>query len=126
MPALSAAWMARMASLSSLAPYRAPPIGQVPKPMTEVQMSDAPKHRVFIPYGPFHSCSSRSFLRAGVEVVAEAVAEDTDAEDDQTEREAGHGGNPPGVVQVVAAVGDGLPPGGLAGRRAQAEEAQRG
>jgi hypothetical protein len=34
--------------LSSLAPYRAPPIGQVPKPMTDVHMSDAPKHRVFM------------------------------------------------------------------------------
>jgi len=65
-PASSAAAIARRASRSSLAPYRAPPIGHVPSPIAEDRSAVCPNARVsttaasYVPVSARGSSASRT------------------------------------------------------------------
>src|SRR5260370_17369905 len=67
----------------------------------------------------------RSDAESGIERVAEPVAEQVDAERREGERRAREGGEPPGDVEEVAALGEHAPPRGRRRLDAEAEEADR-
>src|SRR5262245_16348728 len=75
------------------------------------------------PRGPLRTLSR---AQARVEGVAQAVAEEVGGDDDDHDRQAGEGGDPGRVEQVLAAVGDHEAPLGGGRLGAQAEEAERG
>src|SRR5260370_15334610 len=67
----------------------------------------------------------RSDAESGIDRVAEPVAEQVDAERREGERRAREGGEPPGDVEEVAALGEHAPPRGRRRLDAEAEEADR-
>src|SRR5690349_3757206 len=79
------------------------------------------------PWTGFHWYSPRksSFVHARVKIVPQAITENTDTDNDETEGNTGDRRNPPGIVEIVAPLRDGLAPGRLARRRTETEEAER-
>src|SRR5919106_500041 len=64
--------------------------------------------------------------RAGIHHVAQTVAEEVEGENGQENGDAGEGGEPPGLAQVLAAVGDHHAPVRCRRLGAETDEAERG
>src|SRR5579864_3453382 len=73
--------------------------------------------------GPPGSLGSET--QAGVERVAQAVAQEIDGEDGQHDGDAGEEGHPPGVLEKLASLGQHVSPLRCGRADPQAEEAQR-
>src|SRR5438034_7758480 len=67
-----------------------------------------------------------SDLQPGIERVPQAVSHEVEGHDRQEHAETGEERHPPGDAQVLAAVGDDVPPTGARRLHAQPEEAESG
>src|SRR5579884_3046408 len=85
-PASTAAWIVRTASRSSLGPYRSPPIGHVPSPITEVVKDVLPQTRYSI--ASLRGTLGSRAAGSGVQVVPNAVPEVSNREHDQAQDHA--------------------------------------